>query len=72
MQRDGWKENVLNYCRGWFKDGLQDRAVTRDLDWGVRVPLEGYETQGAVCLVRCRPRVHLLDEGMGGAAGDAG
>lgn len=34
-----WKENVLQYCRGWFKDGLKDRAVTRDLDWGVKVPL---------------------------------
>lgn len=43
--RDGWKENVLNYTRGWFKDGLQDRAVTRDLDWGVPVPLQGYETK---------------------------
>jgi len=42
-EKDGWKENVLQYCRGWFKDGLQDRAVTRDLDWGVRVPLNGYE-----------------------------
>jgi methionyl-tRNA synthetase len=41
--RDGWKENVLNYCRGWFKDGLQDRAVTRDLDWGVKIPLPGYD-----------------------------
>jgi len=36
----GWKDNVLQYCKGWFKDGLQDRAVTRDLDWGVKVPLE--------------------------------
>jgi methionyl-tRNA synthetase len=36
----GWKENVLQYCKGWFKDGLQDRAVTRDLDWGVKVPLD--------------------------------
>lgn len=35
-----WKENVLQYCRGWFKDGLKDRAYTRDLDWGVKVPLE--------------------------------
>ena len=35
-----WKPNVLNYCMGWFKDGLKDRAVTRDLDWGVKVPLE--------------------------------
>ena len=36
----GWKDNVLQYCRGWFKDGLQDRAVTRDLDWGIKVPIE--------------------------------
>ena len=42
-ERDGWKENVLRYCGGWFKDGLQDRAVTRDLNWGVPVPVKGYE-----------------------------
>ncbi len=36
----GWKENVLQYCRGWFKAGLKDRAYTRDLDWGVAVPLD--------------------------------
>lgn len=41
--RDGWKKNVLNYCRSWFKEGLQDRAVTRDLSWGVKVPVKGYE-----------------------------
>lgn len=39
----GWKENVLQYCRGWFKDGLEDRAVTRDLDWGIKVPLDSAE-----------------------------
>ena len=39
----GWKENVLQYCRGWFKDGLRDRAVTRDLDWGVKVPVDNAE-----------------------------
>jgi methionyl-tRNA synthetase len=44
-ESDGWKENVLQYCRGWFKDGLQDRAVTRDLDWGVKIPLPGYENK---------------------------
>ena len=38
-----WKDNVLNYCRGWFKEGLKDRAVTRDLDWGIKVPIEGAE-----------------------------
>ncbi len=38
-----WRENVLNYCRGWFAQGLGNRAVTRDLDWGVPVPLPGHE-----------------------------
>jgi len=38
-----WKENVLNYCRGWFKDGLSPRAATRDLHWGVSVPLPDHE-----------------------------
>ncbi|HWP82646.1 MAG TPA: methionine--tRNA ligase [Bacteroidota bacterium] len=42
-KRDGWKENVLRYCESWFKEGLQDRAVTRDLSWGVQVPIKGYE-----------------------------
>lgn len=36
----GWKDNVLQYCKGWFQDGLRDRAVTRDLDWGIKVPLD--------------------------------
>jgi methionyl-tRNA synthetase len=44
-KRDGWKDNVLQYCRSWFKDGLQDRAVTRDLPWGVPVPVEGFENK---------------------------
>jgi len=42
-EKYGWKENVLQYCRGWFKEGLKDRAVTRDLDWGVKVPLDDAE-----------------------------
>lgn len=41
----GWKENVLNYCKSWFNDGLQDRAVTRDLDWGVKLPIENSENK---------------------------
>jgi methionyl-tRNA synthetase len=35
-----WKENVLQQTRSWLKEGLQDRAVTRDLSWGVPVPLD--------------------------------
>jgi len=41
--RSHWKANVMNYCRGWLKEGLEERAVTRDLDWGVPVPLEEAE-----------------------------
>ena len=33
------KPNVKRFCEGWFNRGLQDRAITRDLSWGVRVPL---------------------------------
>ncbi|HPN36943.1 MAG TPA: methionine--tRNA ligase [Melioribacteraceae bacterium] len=36
----GWKDNVLQQCKSWFNDVLKDRAITRDLDWGVKVPLE--------------------------------
>ena len=38
-----WKDNVLQYCQGWFKAGLEDRAVTRDMEWGIKVPVDGYE-----------------------------
>lgn len=44
-EKFNWKDNVLNYCKGWFKDGLKDRAVTRDLDWGVKVPLENADAK---------------------------
>jgi methionyl-tRNA synthetase len=40
-----WRENVLNFCYGWFKEGLEDRAITRDISWGVPVPLSGYENK---------------------------
>lgn len=39
----GWKDNVLQYCKSWFNEGLKDRAVTRDLDWGVKIPIEGID-----------------------------
>jgi methionyl-tRNA synthetase len=34
-----WKKHVLGQCRSWIEQGLQERAMTRDLDWGVPVPL---------------------------------
>lgn len=36
-----WKSNVYGQCKSWLDQGLQPRAVTRDLDWGVKVPIEG-------------------------------
>ncbi|MBL7726361.1 MAG: methionine--tRNA ligase [Dinghuibacter sp.] len=36
-----WKANVLGQCKSWIDGGLQPRAVTRDLDWGIKVPLPG-------------------------------
>ena len=38
-----WRLNVLNFTRRYLEDGLKDRAITRDIKWGVPVPLEGYE-----------------------------
>ena len=36
-----WKPNVYGQCKSWIDDGLRPRAVTRDLDWGIPVPVEG-------------------------------
>ena len=38
-----WKANVYGQCKSWFDQGLQPRAVSRDLDWGIPVPVEGGE-----------------------------
>jgi methionyl-tRNA synthetase len=36
-----WKSNIKGQCASWLNEGLQSRAMTRDLDWGVPVPIEG-------------------------------
>ena len=38
-----WKSNVYGQCKSWIDQGLQPRAVTRDLDWGIPIPIEGVE-----------------------------
>ena len=38
--KEDWKTNVYGQCKSWIDAGLQPRAVTRDLDWGVKVPLK--------------------------------
>ncbi len=40
-----WRTNVLNFTVRYLEDGLKDRAITRDIAWGVPVPLEGYENK---------------------------
>lgn len=42
-QHKEWKSNVYGQCKSWLDNGLQPRAVTRDLDWGIKVPLKEAE-----------------------------
>ncbi|CAD5249178.1 MULTISPECIES: methionine--tRNA ligase [unclassified Imperialibacter] len=44
-----WKTNVFGQCKSWLNQGLQPRSMTRDLDWGVKVPLP--DTEGKVLYV---------------------
>ncbi|HEX6913834.1 MAG TPA: methionine--tRNA ligase [Chitinophagaceae bacterium] len=47
--KDDWRPNVVGQCKSWIDGGLQPRAVTRDLNWGVKVPLP--EAEGKVLYV---------------------
>ena len=38
-----WRQNVLNFTLGFLEGGLKDRAITRDIEWGVTVPQPGFE-----------------------------
>jgi len=49
--QDEWRSNVVNYSRTWLKQGLNDRAITRDLNWGIKVPLDSAEAEGKVLYV---------------------
>ena len=40
-----WKPSVLKFTQNWLKDGLKDRAITRDMTWGIPVPIEGFENK---------------------------
>ncbi len=41
--KDYWRPNVLNFTMNMLKDGLRPRPITRDMEWGIDVPVEGYE-----------------------------
>lgn len=40
-----WRPNVLNFTLRYIQDGLKDRAITRDINWGIPIPLEGYSSK---------------------------
>ncbi|MBA7469391.1 Methionine--tRNA ligase [subsurface metagenome] len=41
-EKNHWRPNVLNFTKRYLEEGLKDRAITRDIDWGVPVPLDGF------------------------------
>lgn len=48
---EDWKKNVLGQAKSWLDSGLQPRAITRDLDWGIQLPLKDEKAQGKVLYV---------------------
>ena len=45
LHKNNWRKNAQNETDKYLKQGLRDRAVTRDLSWGVEIPVEGYENK---------------------------
>lgn len=43
QHKDDWRSSVVGQCKSWIDGGLQSRAVTRDLDWGIKVPVKNAE-----------------------------
>ena len=44
-KQDHWRNNVKNFTRQFLRDGLKDRSISRDLSWGVPLPLDGYDSK---------------------------
>ncbi len=44
-QQSHWRPNVLNFTMRYLEDGLKDRAITRDIDWGIPVPVDGFDNK---------------------------
>lgn len=43
--KDYWRRPVVNFARGVLNEGLRDRSITRDIEWGIPIPVEGFETK---------------------------
>ncbi|MFH1747794.1 MAG: methionine--tRNA ligase [Planctomycetota bacterium] len=50
-KQDQWRSNVLNFALGQVKQGLPERSMTRDIEWGIPVPLDDPDAQGKVLFV---------------------
>ena len=61
-----WAKNAIQVTKGWIRDGLKERAITRDLKWGIPVPKGRFRGQGVLRMVRCSHRVHLDHGGIHG------
>lgn len=44
-KKETWSENAITTTKAWLNEGLRERAITRDLEWGIKVPLKGYENK---------------------------
>ncbi len=44
-RKSKWSDNALTTTKAWLREGLKERAITRDLSWGIPVPLKGYENK---------------------------
>ncbi len=45
QRKINWSDNAVTTTRAWLSEGLKERAITRDLEWGIKVPLKGYENK---------------------------
>ena len=67
-RRSTWKPNVRAMTQNWLNMGLRPRAVTRDIEWGVKIPLDDeVGRKEGVRLVRCSPRIPHLRQNLVGA-----
>ncbi|MCZ6544285.1 MAG: methionine--tRNA ligase [Chloroflexi bacterium] len=41
--KEHWRKHVINFTQGMLREGLKDRSITRDIQWGIEVPVEGYD-----------------------------
>ena len=44
-QQGHWRQNVFNFTKRYLEEGLKDRAITRDIEWGIPVPVDGFENK---------------------------